>query len=174
MRRIAALELFLPSNDNKSMRDLMKNILRISLLASLFAGSTAVRADSLAERDYALAKSLFDSGKESEALLSISDFLRRHPQDLLADDAQFLAGEIYFHKRDFQEAINEFRKVGKYPKGDRLAAAHLRIGECQQNLGNVRAALIEFEAVRRRYPKGPDHDQAILLIDGLMKSGNQK
>ena len=88
----------------------------------------------------------------------------------MADDAQFLMGEIYFRRRQFPEAIIEFRKVARYQKGDRLADAYLRVGESQQKLGNYRAALIEFEAVRRRFAKGEDHDRAELLIEGLIES----
>jgi TolA-binding protein len=176
MRWASTLELLRWGNHNKGMGNLSSFFRSLGsrglFLATFF--SLAAIADSLAQRDFEIAKALYSSGKESEALVSFSDFLRRHPADLLADDAQFLMGEIYFHKRQFQEAVNEYRKVSRFQKGDRLADAYLRVGESQQRLGNFRAALIEFEAVRRRYPKGDEHDRAEILIEGLMKAGNSK
>jgi TolA-binding protein len=150
------------------------SLVRCSLMAVVIFGTASAWADSLAQRDFAIAKELLDSGKESEAQVSLTDFLRRHPTDALADDAQFNLGEIYFRKRQFSEAIAEFRKVAKYQKGDRLPDAFLRLGEAQKLLGNYREALIEFEAVRRRFPKTPQYDQALSLIDDLMKGAVKK
>ncbi len=149
-------------------------ILRVLILSIAALGAGITKADSLAARDFHLAESLFSEGKESEALVSFTDFLRRHPNDLLADDAQFFIGEIYFRKRQFSEALNEFRKVGKYKKGNRVADAHLRMGEAHQRTGNLRAALVEFEAVRRSFPKSEHHDRAEVFIDGLLNPERNK
>jgi TolA-binding protein len=167
-----ALELLQIPNQNKLMGDSRLKILGLWSLMALM--SAAAWADSLASRDFSIAKSLFTEGKENEALVSFTDFLRRHGDDALADDAQYFVGEIYFRKRQFPEAIAEFRKVLKFRKGDRVADAFLRVGESQMRLGNSRAALIEFEAVRRNFPKSEFHDRAVMAIEGLLNPEKKK
>jgi TolA-binding protein len=109
-----------------------------------------------AQRDYERAKGLVDAGQESSALLALGDFLRRHPMSAMADDAQYLTGEVYFRKRDFGRARDEFSRVFDY-KGragtDRIPDAAVRLGEAWAHEGQSENARIEWEAVLRTYPK---------------------
>jgi TolA-binding protein len=122
-----------------------------------------------AARDFERAKQLTDQGKESEALLSLTDFLRRYPEHNLADDAQYLIAEVWFRRRNFELSFNEFRKVATYTsgKGDRVADAGLRTGEALLNMGHSDRALIEWEAIIRRYPGSEAAKKAEIHIQGV-------
>jgi TolA-binding protein len=109
-----------------------------------------------ADRDYARARELVEAGQEDSALLALSDFLRWHPQSAKADDAQYFMGEVYYRKRDFARAVDEFRRVFEY-KGrqgaDRIPEAGVRLGEAWSHQGEPDKARIEWEAVLRTFPK---------------------
>jgi TolA-binding protein len=123
------------------------------------------------QRDFARAQTLMQAGKEDDALVSFSDFLRRYPNDALSDDAQFAIGDLYFRRRKFDVALREFRKVLDYgiTKSDRIADAGVRMGECFVQLREPERAQIEWEAVRRRFPKTEAAARAGLLVAGLPK-----
>jgi TolA-binding protein len=66
------------------------------------------------DKDFSRAAELIQNGRESEALVSLTDFLRRHPESKLADDAQLLIGHVYLKQRNFSTAAIEFEKVFVY------------------------------------------------------------
>ena len=56
-------------------------------------------------------------------------------------------------QKDFKQAMKEFEKaVETYPQGDKVPAAMLKIGFCQQQLGNKAAARAAFEKLIQRFP----------------------
>jgi len=126
-----------------------------------------------AARDFGRAESLKVAGKEDEAFLAFSDFLRRYSSDSLLNDmsleAQFGMAEIYFHQRRFSEALNEYKKVFSYvqKKHSRIADSALRMGECFQRLEKPELAEIEWEAVRREFPNTEAAHQAIAKLMSL-------
>jgi TolA-binding protein len=67
--------------------------LPVALVSSQIQG-----VESEESRDFTRAQDLLKGGKESEAMISLSDFLRRYPTSLLADDAQFSIAEIFFRQ----------------------------------------------------------------------------
>ena len=121
-----------------------------------------------AERDFSRGKTLLDEGKESEALVSFTDFLRRYPKHALADDSQYLIGEIWFRRRKFEMALEEFRKVLNYgaETADRVGDAAVRMGECWVALNKVDRARVEWEAVLRKFPKSEAGTRAGTLLAG--------
>jgi TolA-binding protein len=121
------------------------------------------------EKDFTRAAELIQNGRESEALVSLTDFLRRHPESKLADDAQLLVGHLYSKQRNFLVAAIEFEKVFVYKDSDRLAEAAVELGQAWTKLGQSERARIEFEAVLRRYPKSDAASQAKVLLAGLKK-----
>jgi TolA-binding protein len=129
--------------------------------------SPALQADAL--RDFERARALFDSGREGEAILALTDFLRRYPGHLRAAEAQFLLAETHFGRREYDTALIEYRKVLKYNARttERLADATIRAGECLLKLGKVEEARIEWEAVRRRFPASSAARRADEFLAGL-------
>ena len=103
--------------------------------------------------DFERAKVLFDEGKESESLLSLTDFLRRYPLGERSARAQALIGEIYFNRREYSTALNALQKAIKMASvsADVMGMAAVRAGECHQKLNSLFNARVEWEAVRRRF-----------------------
>jgi TolA-binding protein len=155
---------------NREMRFGGLRVLVIACLLQL--GHRAFAEPSLAaeeNRDFERMVVLMQAGKESEALLSATDFLRRYPKSERADDAQFVLAEVYFRQRQFHAALQEFAKIPtmKNPGLDKVPDAGLRMGECWLNLGDKQKSQIEWGAVIRKYPKSPAASAARLRLAGI-------
>ncbi|MBS1984720.1 MAG: tetratricopeptide repeat protein [Bdellovibrionales bacterium] len=122
-----------------------------------------------AQKDLERALSLYGSGEESQALVSFTDFMRRYPENSRVPEAQFYIGEIYFHQRKFNEALEEYGKVvvGRGMKSAKAGDAILRRGECYQKLGENIKAQIEWNAAQRRFPRSSVAERASVLLKGL-------
>ena len=107
------------------------------------------------QRDFERATTLLSQGQEDQALVSFGDYLRRYPASKQSDEAQFFMGEIYFRKKQYYEALKEFRKTQVRGGVDEetLGQATLRAGECWNLLGNPTFAKIEWGAAYRKFPK---------------------
>ena len=132
----------------------------LSLLVFLPAGALAAKADT--KRDFSRATELMRLGKESEALVSLTDFLRRYPKDSQAVEAQFLIGEVEYRRRNFEGAIRELKKTLKYKgKGNAVIAdAYFLIGQCWYLMGRKERAFIEWQALIRSFPNAPAASKA--------------
>ncbi len=70
-------------------------------------------------------------------------------------------------RKDFRAAIPRFREfLKKYPNSDFADNAQYWLGECYYALKEYDQAILEFDAVRRKYPKG-DKVPAALLKQGF-------
>ena len=66
-------------------------------------------------------------------------------------------------KKDYKAAIGRFREfIKKYPKSTLAGNAQYWIGESHYALKEFDQAIIEFDAVRRRYPQGEKVPAALL------------
>jgi tol-pal system protein YbgF len=66
-------------------------------------------------------------------------------------------------KRDYRLAISRFKEfLKKYPKSNLADNAQYWIGESHYGLREFDQAIIEFDAVRRRYPQGEKVPAALL------------
>lgn len=122
-----------------------------------------------ATRDFERAQALIEQGQESQALVSLTDFMRRYPKHRLSGEVQFYVAEVYFRQRKFREALDEYAKVRALSgeKGVKIPYAILRKGECFHKLGENVKAQIEWNALVRRYPDSPAAGQARVLLKGL-------
>ena len=72
-----------------------------------------------------------------EATKIFMELVNRYPGDENAAYWQYLAGEFYFAKKDFENAIAEYQKVLKvYPTSGYVKNARDRINEIHQKFGN--------------------------------------
>jgi tol-pal system protein YbgF len=70
-------------------------------------------------------------------------------------------------KKDYKAAITRFKDfIKKYPKSRLANNAQYWIGECHYALREFDQAIVEFDAVRRKYPQG-DKVPAALLKQGF-------
>jgi TolA-binding protein len=135
----------------------MVKMVVIVLTVVLSFSTVELRANSFANRDFDRAVALVKSGQEEQALVSLTDFLRRHPKHAKAAQAQFLLGEVEFRRRNFEDAVRELKKTLKYRKKSPLfvADAFFLVGESWRLLGQEKKALIEWKALIRAYPLSP-------------------
>ncbi len=125
-----------------------------------------------AERDVIRAQNLLDQGRESEALLSFSDFVRRYPKDYFVGDAYYGMGEVFFRRKQYNDAIEYYRKIIKLgsQKTKRIEDAVVRVGECLDAQGKTDEAIVEWEALLRRFPKSAGAVRANELLLGKKRN----
>ena len=99
----------------------------------------------------------YGRGNYDQALAELEEFLRLHPDDDLADDAQYLIGEVQFSRQKFPEAIAAFDRLLKdHADGDRAPAAHLKKGLALLEMNRTADAVIQFQHVVSAYPKSEE------------------
>ena len=97
------------------------------------------------------------AGNHEYAAQGLRSFLDQHPKDDLADNAQYWLAETYYARKRYSLALVEFEKVvDRYPRGNKLPDALLKIGYCQAQLGKRADAIAVLRRLVRAYPaSGP-------------------
>jgi tol-pal system protein YbgF len=113
----------------------------------------------------------FSRGNYALAIGGFREFVRRHPEDEAADNAQYWIGEAYFslaHRyadreeveratQARQEAAQAFREVGKrHPFGDKVPAALYREALVLFELQQPEAARARLGYLIDRFPRSPE------------------
>lgn len=98
----------------------------------------------------------FDALKASDyaaAIAGMRDFIARHPEHPLADNAYYWLGQTHYLNRDYVQAIEAFASVGsKSPDSAKAPDALLKRGLSELELKRVEAARRSFNDVIARYP----------------------
>jgi tol-pal system protein YbgF len=117
----------------------------------------------------------FGRGNYPLAIGAFREFIRRHPQDDLADNAQYWIAEAYLglaHRyvnaaeneraaAAFAQAIEAFQTVWqRYPHGDKVPAAMFREAGIHFELGQRDQARARLEYLVERFPSAPEARQA--------------
>jgi tol-pal system protein YbgF len=93
-------------------------------------------------KDYALAAQAFQ------------DFLRKHPNERLAPEAQYWLGESLFQQQNYTDAAKHFLNVAtKYEHDEKAPDALLRLGQSMAALHHKEAACATFAEVGRKFPR---------------------
>jgi tol-pal system protein YbgF len=93
-------------------------------------------------------------GNHAYAVAGLRAFIERYPDDDIADNAQYWLGESYYDQKDYQTAGGEFQKVlDRYPRGNKVADAMLKLGFCHAALGKLDRAREVLRHVVEQYPK---------------------
>jgi tol-pal system protein YbgF len=132
-------------------------------------GSAGVRAgrspDLEVFRLYRRSYEALRQGKHDEATDGFREFLRRYPAHDLADNAQYWLGECYYDVKDFTSAVREFRRVvERFPHGNKVPDALLKVGYSYLALGSAEAGKQTLEQLIRSYPR---HETAVLATARL-------
>jgi tol-pal system protein YbgF len=105
----------------------------------------------------ALYKRSLDSlraGHHAEAAAGFREFLRLYASHDFADNAQYWLGETYYDQKDYPAAVREFRRViEKYPQGNKVPDALLKLGFCHLAIGSQQAGRQTLEQLVRTYPQ---------------------
>jgi tol-pal system protein YbgF len=105
------------------------------------------------------------AGKHDEAMQGFRDFLRAFPAHDLADNSQYWLGECYYDRKDYASAVREFRRViERYPNGNKVPDALLKVGYSYLALGSTEAGRQTLGQLQRSYPR---HEAAALAESRL-------
>jgi len=109
------------------------------------------------EEAYQAAYSDYAAGRYKLAGEAFREFLRHYPDTEVSDNAQYWIGESLYAQGDFPGSIIEYRAVvERYPKGDKVPAALLKIGIANSRLNNAGEAKKSYQQVIAKYPKSPE------------------
>lgn len=96
---------------------------------------------------------LYHQGRYVDAETSFQQYLQSYPRTELTDNAQYWVGECRFARGDFRGALAAFQvTVDRFPDGNKIADAILKMGDAHQALGETERARERWEEVRRRFP----------------------
>lgn len=110
---------------------------------------------------YRRGRSQLGAGQKREAMATLGELVERFPRDSLADDAQYLLGEMHYARRGYTEAAAAFREVvHRWPQGDKAPEAQFKLADCQFAQGRQAAGREALRAVITRYPRSPAARQA--------------
>lgn len=109
------------------------------------------------------AESLYREGMDAlrmkqygEAKTAFERLLREAPEDGLADNALYWLGESNYDQGKYRDALGLFQDVlRRYPLGNKVPDAMVKVGLCFQNLGNRAQARQILEQVLAIYPESP-------------------
>ena len=105
------------------------------------------------QQNYQTAFDMISARRYEEAGAAFETFLAQFPTSPLADNAQYWLAETYYVRGQFMDALGEFRKViEQYPQSAKLPDALLKVGYCQQELGDRNAARSSLQEVMRQFP----------------------
>src|SRR5206468_3636466 len=99
----------------------------------------------------------FGRGNYDKALAELQDFVRLNPADGLADDAQYLIGEVYFTQQKYPEAVAAYdRLLQEHGAGDKAPGAYLKKGLALLEMNRTADAVIQLQHVISAYPKSEE------------------
>ena len=100
----------------------------------------------LLQRDYGAAEAAFD------------EFLRRHPNDPLAGNAQYWLGESLYVRGQYRAAAGAFLKgYQSYGRSAKAPESLLKLAMSLQRLGQKDAACSSFGELASKFPNAPAH-----------------
>lgn len=115
--------------------------------------AAAPRPTGTDQQNYQAAFDLIQARRYEDAGRAFTEFLAAFPTSPLADNAQYWLAETHYVQRAFATALPEFQKVvDNFPQSAKMPDALLKIGYCQQELGNPEAARTALQQVMRQFP----------------------
>ena len=105
---------------------------------------------------YDRAIELYMNKDYDKSLKAFNDLVNNDDKDVLADNAQFWIGQIYYLQKKYNLAINEYEKVSSIGDGNKAADADYKIALSYINLGNNDLAFKHFNYIIKKYPQNLD------------------
>jgi tol-pal system protein YbgF len=121
-----------------------------------------------AKRSYDAALALVNGHQYDQALDAFAAFLVRWPDHPNADNAMYWRGESYYAKGEYARAAEEFEGATlRFPLGNKVPDCLLKLGLCQQKLGNQEKAKSYFDRLSHDFPRS---EAAHRIPDGRTRS----
>lgn len=134
------------------------------------AGAGVVSAQQ--QQDYEAAFGLMKQGNYDRAAKAFRDFIAKHPQSPMRENAQYWLGEAHYVARDFRKALAEFSRLASdYPQSQKAPDALLKVGYSHYELGEWPKARENLKQVIARYPGQPAAQSAEQRLAKMKKEG---
>ncbi len=97
------------------------------------------------------------AGNHRYAIAGFDNFLARYPDHALADNAQYWLAEAHYDRKELPRALAAFREVvERFPEGNKVPDALLKIGYCYLALNQESNARVVLKQLVQIYPdSGP-------------------
>lgn len=134
-------------------------------------GSAARTTTADQQKEYDAAFALMKQGLYARAIQAFRDFLARHPDSGLADNAQYWVAEGNYVLRNYKLALEEFTKVLTYAQSPKAADAQLKIGYVYYEMAAYDKARKALTEVQGRYPGTGVARLAATRLDKMKSEG---
>jgi tol-pal system protein YbgF len=123
-----------------------------SMPSAAAGGAGAPVAAATDQQAYDAAFAMVSSRDYAQAQVAFERFLTSYPASQLRGNAQYWLAETYYAQLEFAAALAEFQRViNNYPQSAKLPDALLKIGYCNDELGNPDAARQALMQVVRQF-----------------------
>ena len=110
--------------------------------------------------DYKVAHQMYMRGNFDESLTKFKFLLKNNIDQDLADNCQFWIGQIFFSKKDYINAIEEFDKVLQYKDSNKKSESIYKIGLSYIKTGHNDKAKAMFQKIIDNFPKSKYYSKA--------------
>lgn len=118
----------------------------------------APAAASTPKQKYDYAYGLVSNAQYDQAEASFLDFLREHPQDALAGNAQYWLGQTYYARGNYADATRTFLEgMSKYSDSPKAPAYLLKVGMSLNLLGEKSEACEVYRELNARFPESSEN-----------------
>jgi tol-pal system protein YbgF len=112
------------------------------------------------------------AGRHDDARRGFRELVKKFPDHDLADNAQYWLGECFYDRKQFVEAMPEFRMVlTKYPLGNKAPDAMLKLAYCMLALGDVAKGREILSKLPETYPHTEAARLAQVRLSELRSTG---
>lgn len=102
---------------------------------------------------YTKARNVLIEGDYKKAADLFSEFIKKYPNDSLADNAVYWLGECYYSLADYKQAISIFKSLDiQYPKSEKIPDALLKTGYSYLSMDDTNRAHHYLTQVLKKYP----------------------
>ena len=91
-------------------------------------------------------------GEHSQAINIFNDLLNDNSNNDLADNCQYWIGEIFYNRKEYENALDAFYKVFEFEDNNKEYYAQYKIALCYLSLDDIPNALKEFQNMIDNHP----------------------
>jgi len=114
---------------------------------------------------YIAALASYQNGEYSEAENAFNSLIQIDANHDLADNCQYWIGEIYYARKNYRQALDEFQKVMNYNNTNKADHALFKMGLCYLNIGDKEQARATFLSHINKYPNSEMYSRSKSYLD---------
>lgn len=153
---------------DRRLSNLTETQTRLQSMPSAASGSAVAAVTD--QQAYDAAFAMVSSRNYAQAQAAFESFLSAYPASQLRGNAQYWLAETFYAQLEFAAALAEFQRViNNYPQSAKLPDALLKIGYCNDELGNPDAARQALLQVIRQFEGTSAADLAEARLNQLAR-----